>query len=38
VTQRLIKWVIRVAIAAVPALTGVIWTATQVLLHAFSHA
>lgn len=31
---RLIKWVIGVGVAAVFALTGVIWTATQVLLHA----
>jgi hypothetical protein len=33
---RLIKWVIGVGIAAVVALTGVIWTATQILLHAHS--
>jgi hypothetical protein len=31
---RLIKWVIGVGVAAVLALTGVIWTATQLLLHA----
>jgi hypothetical protein len=31
---RLIKWVIGVGVAAFAALTGVIWTATQVLLHA----
>ena len=30
----LIKWVIGVGVAAVLALTGVVWTATQVLLHA----
>jgi hypothetical protein len=33
---RLIKWVIGVGIAAVLASTGTIWTATQVLLRAFS--
>jgi hypothetical protein len=31
---RLIRWVIGVGVAAVLALTGVIWTATQLLLHA----
>lgn len=31
---RLIKWVIGVGVAAVVALTGVIWAATQILLHA----
>jgi hypothetical protein len=31
---RLIKWVIGVGVAAVIALTGVIWAATQILLHA----
>jgi len=35
---RLIKWVIGVGIATVLALIGVIWTATQVLLHAFPHS
>ncbi len=34
VELRLIKWVIGVGVAAVLALTGVVWTATQVLLHA----
>ncbi len=34
VELRLIKWVIGVGVAAVFALTGVVWTATQVLLHA----
>ncbi len=34
VELRLIKWVIGVEVAAVLALTGVVWTATQVLLHA----
>jgi hypothetical protein len=34
VELRLIKWVIGVGAAAVLALTGVVWTATQVLLHA----
>jgi hypothetical protein len=31
---RLIKWVIGVGVAAFVALSGVIWAATQVLLHA----
>jgi hypothetical protein len=34
VELRLIKWVIGVGVAAFVALTGVIWTATQILLHA----
>ena len=34
---QLIKRVIGVGIAAVLALIGVIWTATQVLLHALPH-
>jgi hypothetical protein len=34
VELRLIKWVIGVGVAAVLALTGVVWTATQVLMHA----
>ena len=34
VELRLIKWVIGVGVAAVFDLTGVVWTATQVLLHA----
>lgn len=31
---RLIKWVIGVGVAAFVALSGVIWAATQVILHA----
>lgn len=31
---RLIKWVIGVGVAAALAMGGMIWTATQVLLHA----
>jgi hypothetical protein len=34
VELRLIKWVIGVGVAASVALSGVIWTATQILLHA----
>jgi len=35
---RLIKWVIGVGIADVLAPIGVIWTATQALLHALPHS
>jgi hypothetical protein len=34
VELRLIKWVIGIGIAAMLALTGLIWTETQILLHA----
>jgi len=34
VELRLIKWVIGTGVAAVIALSGVIWAATQVILHA----
>jgi hypothetical protein len=34
VELRLIKWVIGVGIAATLAVGGMIWTATQILLHA----
>ncbi len=34
VELRLIKWVIGVGVAAVLAITGVVWTATQLLPHA----
>lgn len=37
VELRLIKWVIGVGVAAVLALTGVIWTATQLILRALPH-
>ena len=36
VEPRLIKWVIGVGVAATPAVGGMIWTATQILLHAHS--
>ena len=34
VELRLIKWVIGVGVAAALAIGGMIWTATQILLHA----
>ena len=34
VEPRLIKWVIGVGVAATLAVGGMIWTATQILLHA----
>ncbi|MGH7058888.1 MAG: hypothetical protein ACREFH_00765 [Stellaceae bacterium] len=34
VETRLIKWVIGTDVAAVIALSGVVWAATQVILHA----
>lgn len=34
VETRLIKWVIGTGIAAVIAVSGIVWTATQVILHA----
>jgi hypothetical protein len=36
VEPRLIKWVIGVGVAATLAVGGMIWTATQILLHAHS--
>jgi hypothetical protein len=36
VEPRLIKWVIGVGVAATLAVGGIIWTATQILLHAHS--
>jgi len=36
VAPRLVQWVIGVGVAATPAVGGMIWTATQILLHAHS--